>query len=243
MTPTHLYRATALAAAALGALAEGCGGDPNRSATMPLPAPAPYELAQTSEESVLQRLRAAEEDGSLTSAAFVAGLPALSEEMSPPFAAATAVELHRAGVFHGSPRLMTAACDLARSVADLEARRASRLDEVVRACELIERPALPSRRDPCARAIADMRKAFAQLAGGQVAEARRDMAEAERRYGQCPGGRRIPRTPLDPKSPGFMVVVFLNALNAPDLAWMAGESVPPTFSQNIQRTYAQGEHP
>ncbi len=150
--------------------------------------------------------------------------------------AATFAQVFRAGVYHGSPRLMDLACRQMALVTHPGLRRQNRLDRFDSACRSLHQR--PPGRDACARSMAGLLEGYDELREGREGPARATTAKALRLRATCPDARPLRRTPVEPSEPGFLVVCVLQAAGAPPITYLAGEPAP-RVAEAVDGAYAR----
>jgi hypothetical protein len=180
-----------------------------------------------SDQHAYDLIRRRERERALTTKLTAMDVDEIIANSSQVLASALSLPLFKAGVYHGSPRLLDKGCVAARRVTHAALRATGRVDEVLQACSALS--AGRSGNDGCGEGQQKLRDAYALLAADKAPEAGRAAAEGVRMLrDRCAKISAPLRTPVDPSSRGFLIVWTLHANDAPPATFLAGESAPAT---------------
>jgi hypothetical protein len=135
--------------------------------------------------------------------------------------AAVVVPAMQAGVYFGQPQLVQMACDLLGGITDGALRGAYDLREVDTTCKLLTQPAPAG--DTCPAAAERMRAAWRALLRDDFVEGRSEAKEGATAMRRCHFVGMV-RSPVPPDSDGFVLVVLLQGLAAPEVSYLGKQS-------------------
>ncbi len=187
--------------------------------------PAPLQ-AQPADQVLFDRIRNLYDTDTLGSPSAPAEIGGLARASSQGMLGAVATPLFSAGVYHGSPQLLAAACEMEERVTFAPLRRSNRLDDLNESCSLLDGNFKPMSHEICNTSVRSMLEGYAMLAAGDEAGARAAIASGVQQYKKCPTAKSLTRTPVHPSETGFLIVVLLQSANMPAKTWLANASIP-----------------
>jgi len=159
----------------------------------------------------------------------------LSESVSQIMAASATVPTFRRAVAEGDAELLRLSCDLEGRVTAARLR-IPELRQLHHTCDLLFGSASAAE-TPCPSTLEPIRASFRDLADNNQPRSRREVAKAVSLYGKCASSHAVQRTPVDPHSRGFIVVLGLEMIDAPENFYLGHEGGTPDAATEMSSTW------